>query len=251
MAENAGYDVREQSLWEWIMGLFDKVKGAAATKAPAKSKKETVWLVGDPAGDVSKDETVKVAKSIKELTVLAVQAKAVEAKMGVHKGVIKEFAESKFVESYVRLGVHPETPMQVQNADGEKITFVVQDRGSQYAIKDDQREALNGLLGEDATTDLLYEETTFGLNRDILALPGVQAIVEKALESAVRKLTDDKDGKPVLPPELAEQLLDVKVKTAFKPGTLDRLTLICGRDTTKVAQFIEIAGSSITRYVKT
>lgn len=233
------------------MGLFDKVKDKAAVKTTVKSKRETVWLVGDPAGDVSKDETVKVAKSIKELTALAVQAKAIEAKTGVHKGVIKAYAESRFVERYVDLGVHPETPMQVQNADGDKVTFVVQDRGSQYAIKDDQREALNGLLGEDAVTDLLYEETTFALNRDILAQPGVMAIVEKALESAIRKLTDDKDGKPVLPAELAEQLLDVKTKTAFKPGTLDRLTLICGRDTTKMSQFIEIAGSSITRYVKT
>lgn len=220
-----------------MAGLFNKAKAEAAVKAPVKSKKETVWLV--PAGS-------KESVAVKELVNLTRQAKAIEAKTGVFKGVLKEYGESNYVADYVKLGVNPETPMTVQNPDGEKVTFVVQDRSSQYGVKDDQKSALVELLGEDATNDLLYEETTFGFNRDILAMPGVMEVVEKALESAVKKLVDT----GTLTEDQVGGLLDVKVKTAFKPGTLDRLVMICGKDTTKVSQFLEIMGSSATRYVK-
>lgn len=221
-----------------MAGLFNKVKAQAAEKPATTRRKETVWLV--PAGS-------KEAVAVHELVELTRQAKAIEAKTGVFKGALKEFGETNYVADYVRLGVPPETPMTVQNPDGEKVTFVVQDRSSQYGVKDDQKTALVDLLGEDATNELLYEETSFGFNRDILALPGVMEIVEKALEGAIKKLVDNN----VLTEEQTGELLDVKVKTAFKPGTLDRLTMICGKDTTKIAQFLEIMGSSATRYVKT
>lgn len=220
-----------------MAGLFNKAKAAAGAKAPAKSKKETVWLV--PAG-------TREATAVKELVSLTQQAKAIEAKTGVYKGYLKEYGEGNYVQDYARIGVAPETPMTIQNPDGEKVTFVVQDRSSQYGVKEDQRQALVDLLGEDGTNELLYEETTFGFDRDTLAIPGVMEIVEKALESATKKLVDN----GVLTEEQVGGLLDVKVKTAFKPGTLDRLTLICGKDTTKIAQFLEIMGSSATRYIK-
>lgn len=223
-----------------MAGLFAKAAAKKSETAP-KTKKQTVWLVGE--GD-------KVGVAVKSLIELTAVAKATEAKMTVHKQVVKEFADEKFVNEYAASGVSPETPLLVQNADGEKVTFVVQDRSSQYQVKDDQREALEALLGSDRAADLLYTDTTFGFNRDVLALPGVQEVIEKALEGAVRKLVDDKDGKPILTPEQAELLLDVKSKTAFKPGTLDRLALICGKDTVKIEQFLNIMGSSATRYVK-
>lgn len=227
-----------------MAGLFAKAAEKKAAAPATKTKKQTLWVVGDPASD-------KVAGSIHALIELSGQAKAVEAKMGVHKTIVKDFAEKNYVQDYAVTGVSPETPMVVQNADGEKITYVVQDRSSQYQVKDDQQEALKALLGEDATADLLYTETSFGFSRDILAVPGVMEVIEKALENAIKKLTDDKDGKAVLTPEQAEALLDVKSKTAFKPGTLDRLSMICGKDTARIEQFLEIMGSSATRYVKT
>lgn len=227
-----------------MAGLFNKVKAQAAPKASAAKKKETVWLVGGSA------DSAPVAEAVKQLVVLAAQAKAIETKQGVFKAAVKGFAEKSYVKDFAATGVSPETPMQVATTDGEKVTFVCQDRSSQYQIKDDQKEALVELLGEDAVKDLLFEETTFGFNRDVLAFPGVMEVVEKALESALRKLTDDKEGKPILSEEVASQLLDVKVKTAFRPGTMDRLPLICGKDVTRIEQFMEIAGSNLTRYIK-
>jgi hypothetical protein len=226
-----------------MAGLFSKVKAQAAVKSTVSKKKETVWLVGDPATD-------KIGKSVREIIKLTGEAKAIEAKEKVHKNIVKEYAEENFVNDYAALGVHPETPFVVQNEAGERVTFVVQDRSSQYQVKDDQKGALVELLGQDAAADLLYEETTFALNRDVLAVPGVQEVIEAALEKAIKKLTDDSAGKPILSPEAAELLLDVKTKTSFKPGTLDRLTVVCGKDTTKISRFLEIMGSSATRYIK-
>lgn len=223
-----------------MAGLFNKAKTQAATKPSASAKRETVWLVGNT------DDTKGVAGAVKELIQLSREAKANEAKQGVFKKVVKDYAEGKYVGDVARLGVSPESPMNVQNTDGDKVTFVCQDRSGQYNVKDDQREALVGLLGADRAGDLLYEETTFGFNRDILALPGVMEAVEGALEKAVKKLTDS----GALTEEQAGLLLDVKVKTSFKPGTMDRLAQICGHDTVKIADFMEIAGSSMTRYVK-
>lgn len=221
-----------------IMGLFKQAtekKKAETTTGP--KRKSTTWLVGDPSGDA-------IGQAVHELTVLNAQSKAIDAKMEIHKNVVKRYAETSFLRDYADSGLPPDTPMIVQNHDGEKVTFVVQDRSGQYGVKDEQKDALIQLLGADAASELLYEETSFGFNRDILAIPGVQETIEKALEGALKKLTD------TLTDEQKEALLDVKVKTAFKPGTMDKLALICGKDATRMKQFIDIAGSSCVRYVK-
>ncbi len=220
-----------------MAGLFNKAKAAAAVAAPKSAKKSTVWLV--PADS-------KEGVAVKELTKLTREAKTIEAKMGVFKGTLKTYGEDKYVGDYVRDGVSPETPTVIQTPDGDKVTFVIQDRGGQYGVKEDQKEALADLLGADVAKDMLYEETSFGFNRDVLAMPGVMEIVEKALESATKKLVNE----GVLTEEQVEGLLDVSVKTAFKPGTLDRLVMLAGKDTNKVSQLLGIMGSSATRYVK-
>lgn len=228
-----------------MAGLFAKTKAKnAETSTVGSKKKSTVWLVG------LAEESKLVAESVHELNKLQKESKSVEAKMAIHKQVVKKHAERNYINDYAANGISPDTPMTVQNQDGEKCTYVVQDRSGQYAIKPDQCDALRELLGADATENLLYEETAYSFNRDVMAIPGVMEVVEKALESAVKKLTDTKDGKSILTPDQAELLLGAESKQALRPGTLDRLSLICGRDSTRITQFLEIIGSNVTRYVK-
>jgi len=122
----------------------------------------------------------------------------------------------------------------------------VQDRGKQYAVKPDQQEALADLLGEDAAKNLLTDTVSFGFNDAILSLPGVQEAVETALGEAISGMV----GVGMLDGDQAELLLSVNSKTTFRAGTLDQLVQICGRDTSRMKQFLDIAGSSFTRYVK-
>jgi hypothetical protein len=219
------------------MGLFTKAAQKAKETVKDSKKKATAWIVG---------ESDPVSKAVKELVGLEAQSKIIEAKMSVIKSQVKRFADDMFIKDYVARGFAPETPMLVQNGDGEKVTYVAQDRGSQYGVKPDQVEALNDLLGEDAVSSLLYEETTFGFNREILALPGVLEAIESALTEAISGMTN----MGMLDGDQASELLDVKSKTTFRPGSLGQLTLICGKDTSRVKQFLDIAGSSFVRYVK-
>ena len=220
------------------MSLFNKAAAKKADAPKAKAKGVT-WTAGDPSGDA-------VAKAVKELVRLSANAKALEAQMGLHKTVVKKYAEDRYLRDYADAGVSPDTPMVVLTSDGEKVTYVVQDRSGQYAVSEEQSDALIQLLGMDAASALLYEEVRFGFNRDVLAIPGVQDAIGQALDAAVTSLIEA----GTLTAEQGENLLDSSKKVAFRPGTLDRVAMICGRDTQRMRTFLDIMGSSATRYVK-
>jgi len=221
------------------MGLFTKAteKSKSASAPSAGSKRSTKWVVGDPEGD-------QVAKAVHELVEINSKMKALKAKMGMHETVVKNHAMRNFEEHIADTGVRPESPMYVMNADGEKVSWITQDRSGQYKVKPEQKEALDQLLGKEAAEELLYEEVAFKFNREALAKPGVAEEIEKALEAVDRKLR--KSGK------LSDEdvLVDADVKESFKPGTLDRVGIICGSDTTKIRNFLEAMGAAFTRYIK-
>lgn len=219
------------------MDLFSSARKKQAAQ-PAKSK-GTPWMVGDPNGD-------QVGKCVDELVRLNAELKAIEAKMDVAKGVVKKYALKNLCSDVAQRGVLPETPMYVQNADGHKVTFVLQDRSSQYKVKEDQQDALASMLGPDAASDLLYTEVTYSFNRDVLAVPGVQEAIGAAVSAVVQELREN----GVLSDEQAGSVFSAEEKTAFKPGTLDRVAVIVGRDSTRIKQFLDIMGSSATNYVR-
>jgi len=220
------------------MGLFSKA--AAKVVEKPKASKGTVWLVGED-----------VAPAVKEFVKLKGEVKVLEARTNVHKEVLKTEGTSRFCAAYAAVGLRPETPMVLQTVGGEKVTYVVQDKSSQHAVSAEQQGQLAAVLGEDAANDILYTDVQFSFNRTVMSLPGVMEAVEAALEKAIKNMVSPKEGKPVLTEEQAEMLLDVDSRTAFKPGTLDRLGEICGRDVVRIEQVLEAAGSSFTRYVQT
>lgn len=218
------------------MSIFTKATAKKQVSGP-KPKKQTVWPVGD-------GESAKIANSIHELTILKAQSKAIEAKMGVHKKLVLSHAKSRFCETVASTGVLPDTPMKIQNFDGEAVTFVVQER-HQYPVKDESIDALTQLLGEDGMEDLVYDETTFSFNRDLLAMEGVMSILSKHLERAVKELVKSE----TLDQEVAENLLDVNVKRSFRPGVLQRLGMIAGKNAVKIRQICESMGSACVQYI--
>jgi hypothetical protein len=229
------------AFWRFsVMSLFNKAK-SKKVEEPKKKAKGVAWLAGDPSGD-------SVAKSIKELVKLDAERKALEARMDIHKTVVKKYAHDNFVSDFAGSGILPDTPMYVQTSDGEKVTYVVQDRSTQYKVSDEQKEALSQLVGPDAVDSLLYEECVFKFNREVMAIPGVQEVVDEALTEAVRKLTGGVE--PVLTDEQGDILIEADKKVSFKPGTLDRVPQIVGCDTGRIRQFIDIMASCCTRYIR-
>jgi hypothetical protein len=222
------------------MSVFSKAadKKKQAKKTTTKEKKQTVWLAGDPDSD-------KIAKAVHNVVELKAQAKAIEAKMSVHKTLLKTFAQERYFEDYASTGIAPETPMKVQNSDGEAVTFVVQER-NQYGVKDESRDALVQLLGEDGADELIYEEIIFGFDRGILAKDGVMDILGKHIEAAMAELVES----GTLNEDEAENLIDADERRSFIPGILQRLGLVAGKNASKMRQICEAMGSSCVRYIK-
>lgn len=223
------------------MSLFAKATETAAAKSEdARPTRNTTWVVGDPKGDA-------VAKAVHELVKLTAEEKAIAAKKKMAATVVLNVAKQHHVRDFAELGVPPDTPMCVQNSDGEKVTFIVADRSGQYKASPDQMSALEQLLGSDVASGLTFTETNIGLDRTILSLPGVSKVIEKALDAVIKKLikaeklTDDQAG----------ELITASQKTAFKPGTVERAAMICGQDQVKLSGMLDAMGSSCTRYIKT
>lgn len=222
------------------MSLFAAATEKTAKAKTAKPKKNTIWVVG------TSEEDLKVGIAVKTLVELSADEKALKAKMALQKAIVLKVAKKNHVRDFCDLGVQPDTPMKVQNADGLAVSYIVQDRSGQYAAKPEQIEVMVQLLGEDAAANLTYTETSLGFDRVILAIPGVSEAIEKSLMSAIKKMIKAE----VLTGEQADELIVAKSKTAFKPGTLDRAALLCGNDTTKMSQFLDALSSSCTRYIK-
>jgi hypothetical protein len=102
------------------------------------------------------------------------------------------------------------------------------------------------LLGEDGAAECIYEETVFGFSRSVLAKEGVMEILDKHIEAAMTELVES----GTLAEELAEELLDVNIKKSYRPGILQRLGLIVGKNASKMRQFCEALGSGCVQYVK-
>ena len=222
------------------MGLFAKAAQKNKTATASKPKSGRTWVVG------TDEEKKKVADAVGELVKISSEMKALKSKENIFKGVVSKYAEDCFISDFADVGVRPDTPMKVANSEGSSVSYVVQDRGGQYNLKDDQIEALSEILGPDAAQDLLYTETTIQFSRHIMAIPGVADEVERALESAVKRLMKAE----VLTGDAADELIEVNQKTAFKPGTLDRAATLVGQNKTRLKQFIKAMGSSCCRYVK-
>jgi len=223
------------------MSIFAKAAKKAGEKKSASKgapKKQTIWSCGDPEGDI-------VANAVHTVVELKAQVKALEAKMGVHKTLLLKCAKDNYYGDYAVNGVAPETPMKIQNHDGEAVTFVVQER-NQYGVKDESIEALVQILGEDGAAELVYEETIFGFDRGLLARDGVMDVLGVHIEAAMGALV----VAGLCSAEEVEDLLDVKVKRSFVPGVLQRLGMIAGKNAGKMRQVCEALGSTCVQYIK-
>lgn len=221
-----------------MAGLFAKAKQNSEKKTRAP-KKSTTWLVGS-------QQQQQVSDSLRELVKINREIATLKTKSTPHKQVVYKHANNCYVRDFADQQVPPETPMIVANEDGDKVTFVVQDRSGQYGVKEENLEMLRDLLGSDAVDNMVYEETQIGFNRDILEKEGVSEAIELALEGAINGLIE----RGVLDGEQAASLIQVSSKTSFRPGTLQRAASITGKDTTKLSQMLDMMGSAVVRYVK-
>lgn len=219
-----------------MAGLFAKARKNAVVAQTASKSDEVVWVADGEVGD-----------SVRQIVELDREISSISTRLDAHKSVVKRFANEMFSRECASLGFVPDAPYRVRVDGGEQVTFVVQDRSGQYPVKDDQERGLENLVGVDVADDLIYDEVSYSFNREIMAIPGVAPMVERALEVAIKKLIMDS----VLIQEQADMLVEAKSKRSFIPRILDSMTKIVGCDSGRILKFLDIMGSSITRYVKT
>ena len=130
---------------------------------------------------------------------------------------------------------------------------MVQDRGHLHKVTDEQVTALTELLGEDAAGELVYEGGDFKFDTSIMSQTAgktggtVQDVVAEALTETLTALVTSKK----LSQEQADGLIAFTAERRFKPQILSRAVSVCGRSKGKLASFLDILGSAVTRYVKT
>jgi hypothetical protein len=234
--------------------LFAKAAGKAAAAPTKTKKKETIWALMPGLADTPTLE--QLDKSVSEMHRLHAERKRLETEEGIHKSSLKGFAEERYVAHLANTGAEPESPLKIINSRNETVTFVVQDRGHLSKVSDEQVGALSELLGQDAVTELVFEAGEFKfdpLTMSLLAPNGtegeprtVQDVVAEALSEAISGLVTA--GK--LSQEQADGLLSFTSERRFKPQILSRAVSVCGRNNAKLASFLDILGSALTRYVK-
>lgn len=235
--------------------IFAKAKGKTAA-APTKGRqKETVWAISPVISDTPTREQLNTAVS--ELIRLQAERKQLETEESIHKGALRSFAEERYVDHLATVGVEPESPLKIINDKMQSVTFVVQDRGHLCKVTDEQIAALADLLGEDAVNDLLHEGGEFKFDTGVMGMTAppapdgaprtVQDVVAEALTDMLADLAES--GK--LTPEQADSLISFSAERRFKPKVLSYAVSVCGRNRGKLAQFLDVLGPAVTRYVKT
>lgn len=221
--------------------LFGKSKKKAT--GDAKPKKQTLWQVDGQANENAEE----LARNIDTIVEQAQVISAATNKAKMAKVAVANYAYDKFVAHVVDTGTSPETPMNLINSRGNKVTYVVQDRStSQGRLNEHQYEDLVELLGEDKVEEVVYTKDTYSFNPEILSKPGVQKVINTYLTKAVEKLVNDE----TLLPDEASELLNHEGGTWLRPGIIVRLREICGKDIGRVKSFLSIVAGACVRYAK-
>lgn len=235
-----------------VPNLF--AQAAQAPAAPKKSKGTVIRLPADLGTDGKLTaEAAELNQAVSNVLEADREKKAATNKENLAKGLLNPHVFNRYVAQYATDGLPPPGPISVVNHKGESLTYVVQDKSQQHAVSDEQIMLLTGLYGEQAHR-LLEVRDAYGFNMETMAelaaganaAPGetVQAVIFALVSSAVV-------GSTKLSEAQKANIISHTRQTHVKAGTLQRLVELCGRNTDKLRQTIEIMGSAVVRYLKT
>ena len=231
--------------------LFAKAKTAVA-EAPAKKPKGTTFKLPqelDTEGKLTGESAV-----LNESVGIVIQAHADETaaknRGNLAKGQLSRYVLGAFSQEYARLCVQPPTPYAVVNHVGQAVTYVVQDKSQQNGLSQDQVDMIAGLLGVDVANSIIHTRDVYGFNADTMGEAAANSKDESVAEVVCSLVSEVIAGCKKLSQEQKDTLITSTSKTMLKPGTVSRIAELCGSDATRIQQFIEAAGTSIVKYLK-
>ena len=248
--------------------LFAKAKDKVA-EAPAKSK-GTVFSLPKNLDESGKliGESAILNNAVHEAREAKSEEDAAKNKGNLAKGRIAKWTLSEVVKTIASIGVLPPTPVSVVNHNGESVTYVMQDKSQQNALKAEQVELFQAVLGEEGAAKVIHKKTVFSFSPDVMEQsaydPKATAAARKQNPDAMPVFSNERSvmdvigelisnavaGCTELTDEQKEALIESKVGMHLRPNTLPRIAELCGGDVARIEQFLDAAGSAAVRYVK-
>jgi hypothetical protein len=223
--------------------LFDQAE-ARAPKLSGK-KSETIWKIDETRGD-----NAEVANMVRDFNELTLEAKKIERRLEQLKPRLKGIAEGFWLTRYACTGLAPDTP-KLMTSDGDAVSYVVQDRSSSAALKDEQLATLTELVGSDQVAELVRDERVFAFNPSVMAeLNAAGESVQDAVADAVSKALSQLKRRGIISEEQLAGLLIFQHRRLLKPGVLDDVASICDRDVGRMRLFLEAVGPASVRFVR-
>lgn len=217
------------------MGILSKARARAVESEGKASSTGTTW---------TPNQRTPAALAVARLIALKAKAQKLDAEIRAEQDAIVSYGTKCLVDHICKSGELPSSPLRVQAPGGESVAFVVQDRSTSTRVSIAQVDQVEDVVGEGH--DLFQETTTYSLDQDVLALPGVAPAVEKSLSATITQLVNA--GR--ITHEQGDKLIVAETKRTFAPGTVARTGELCGRSRAKIEAFLAALGTAFTRAIR-
>lgn len=234
-----------------MANLFKQAAQKTAAEAKTTKPKGTVIELPkelDTGGKLTGD-SAKLHQAVADLLIGSSEEKAAKNKQNLAKGTLGRFAHPEIVRRIAKDGQVPPGPIKFVDHKGQSVTYVIQDKSQQYALKDDQVSDLRDLLGEEAANEVMVTEEVYAFNPDTMNEPlaggegTVADVVFEIVSKAVERNTKLSDAQKAA-------LIRQDVVTKLKAGFANAAALHCGKDAGRIEDAFDILKSQVVRYVK-
>lgn len=230
--------------------MFRKAANEAKKEAKKTKPKGTVIELPQEVGDDNqlRPEFRRLHDAVHLLIESDSDAKAAKNKANLAKGQLNGWANPEIARRIATGNGLPPTPIKLVNSKGEEVTYVITDKAGQYALKDDQVEELEELLGEDAAAKLYDRREVYSfdpqvMNEQVSDDESVADVIFEIVSKAIERNTKLSDAQK-------ESLIRCDDAAYLKKGACQLAPAVCGQDAAKIAEFLDVVSAQITRYVK-
>ncbi len=194
--------------------------------------------------------TAELHKAVTDI-IKATQAKnEAENQLNLAKGIVGKYAHDEVIRLMVEKGKALPCPIRVVNENNESATYCLVDKSKQYALDNDQVEAIYELLGKDNADAIIGTEQVFGfspavMNELVSNKETVRDVVADLLSTAImntKRLTTEQK-KNLITCRTTKRLVAGIHKNAVDDE-------VCGRSFAKIKALFTICKSQICRYLQ-
>lgn len=178
------------------------------------------------------------------------QIKALEIMRDHQKAIIKPIADAFYVEMLADLGEIPDGTMRLATVAGDSVTYVVQDRTDKHEVKEEDVEALDGLIDPGDVVGLYWVRREFAFDRDVMLERARHGTVQDVVDAALTEVFDRFKRNGLISASQRQRLIVCRATRSFRPGLVANLAKLCKRSSTLLGRLLDAVGGASVRFVK-